>query len=160
MKQFIITDPCYILPDDVWQDCCQKAFRNELGWREQSEIFDNAVQEQLMKLSGTIAWASSTGIGDWTNKIWGDSEHIIQSEFCADAGMVCVCELTDKTLVAIEDKGGKLGDGIAAIIETDGDIYVDMDRTDKDWTVVRIKDAAGNRFHSDENCYDEGEDDE
>ena len=101
MKKYVITDPCYIIPSTEWDKCCKifdsaeyKAAEESRDYKLQRELFDNEITKTLQQFSGDInAKASSTGYGDWTNEIWG--KNVIKSDFFADSGMCCVCELTD-----------------------------------------------------------------
>ena len=79
MTKYIITDPCYLIPDDDWSKCCEifdsvaykKAMENR-DYEMQRELFDNGITATLQKYSGDYkAKACSTGYGDWTNEIWG-----------------------------------------------------------------------------------------
>ena len=93
-KTYIITDPSYILTQDEWFKCCKILDTNK-NYSEVQEQFNLKVQMKLKDVSGdNNAWCNDTLIGDWTNSIHGPD--IIQSEFAADAGMVCICEYTDE----------------------------------------------------------------
>jgi len=149
MKKYIITDPCYILPNDTWDKCCEifnsAAFKKAVEDRDfgkQRELFDTEVTSALRKYSGDYkACASSTGFGDWTNAIWG--KRVLKHDFFADAGMVCVCELTDTIQKHIdkESTSDNKFNGMA-VFETDADITIDFDTSDKEWTVVKVYDKA------------------
>ena len=65
-KQYVVTDPCYILPDDVWSECLQKTGEYNDSWCDR---FDEQVQAALSAFVGSKAWAESTGFGDWTNEM-------------------------------------------------------------------------------------------
>ena len=138
MTRYIITDPCYLLDDDVWQKCCKAAERPDHSWDD--ELFATKVANELTKMTGQKAWASETGFGDWSNTMCGNNVKIIQSYFVADSGMVSVCVLTPE----IEAHGF---DYFGAIIECEGDVTVNFDKEDSNWTVVYIKDAV-DCFHS------------
>lgn len=137
MKKFIVTDPCYILPNNIWDICCKEF---EVEDDTMYERFDNKVQEELRKFSGTEkAWAGSTGIGDWSNTLNSVSSKIkiIESDFGADAGMVCCIELTSTVEKSLIEKYERL---IGAIFEVDdsSDVNCEIDQSDKSWTIVRI----------------------
>lgn len=147
MRKYIITDPCYLIPDDDWGKCCEifdsvaykKAMENR-DYEMQRELFDNEVTAMLRKYSGDYkAQACSTGYGDWTNEIWG--KNVIKSDFFADSGMCCVCELTDTIQKHIDanSNGFKEYHGMA-VFETDKDIAIEFDTSDSDWTVILVKD--------------------
>ena len=150
-KQYVITDPCYILPEEIWDECCKKAGDNDEGW---SDRFYQHVTSALTEFVGSIAYAESTGYGDWQNSIVCGP--YITERFFADSGSVCVCEYTDKVkkaLDGLEDKGG------AAVFEAEGKIKVQFDTRISDWTVIHISDEANTEWMT-ESAYpdDEGED--
>ena len=82
--KYVVTDPCYILNNDTWDECCK--FLDD-----SPKAFNEAVSKALTDLTGFPAFACDTGFGDWNNKIYGS--YIIHKEFCADSGMVCVCRI-------------------------------------------------------------------
>lgn len=147
MRKYIITDPCYLIPDDDWGKCCEifdsvaykKAEQNR-DYEMQRELFDNEVTAMLRKYSGDYnAQACSTGYGDWTNEIWG--ENVIKSDFFADSGMCCVCELTDIIQNHIKENSNNRNEfNGMAVFETDKDIAIKFDTSDSDWTVILVKD--------------------
>ena len=55
MTKYIITDPCYILPQDVWHNCCKAAELPNHDWDD--ELFAAKVANELTKLTGQKAWA-------------------------------------------------------------------------------------------------------
>ena len=153
-KKYVITDPCYILPEETWSACCKKCEEQygEEGW---SEHFDGIVEEALKDFTQGQAFASSTLFGDWNNCLWGPNVNGTGA-FFADAGMVSICEYTDavkEALNGLEDKGG------AAVFEAEGPIKVEFDTSNSDWLVVNIEDANGDCWHTDV-PYDEEEDKE
>lgn len=132
MEFYIVTDPCYILPDEVWSKACQDIFDND---REDLEGFNARIQEDLRKFTDTDeAWVDETGAGDWCNSIYG--KHIMTPEFCADSGMVCICRITKPIMKAVNDKA--LHKYCYAVFQAHPGIEVNFDRTDKGWTVVRV----------------------
>lgn len=133
MIEYVVTDPCYILPDDMWDECCQSL---DDGF----EAFNEAVAKALTKFTGHKAWASDTGYGDWNNEIYGGC--IIKSDFYADAGMVCVCRWTASVMRQWQAKYGTTKISGAAIFEMSEDIDVDFDQSCPDWTVITIKDKV------------------
>lgn len=134
--KYIVTDPCYLLPRNTWDACCE-VFNNddELIY----DRFDKAVSKALSEFTGFPAYAYGTGFGDWSNSIWGTG--VIKQDFTADAGMVCVCRLTDKVLQQLKEKYGEANiySGIA-LFEMSENIRVEFDITDPNWTIVNIKD--------------------
>lgn len=152
--KYIVTDPCYLLPNDVWDTCCE-VFNNDD--EHMYDRFNDAISKALSKFTGFPAYACGTGYGDWSNSIWGAG--IIKHDFVADAGMVCVCKLTDKILQQLKEKYGEnnIYSGIA-IFEMSESIRVDFDVSDPNWTVVNIKDLqTGYTIHSE--YVDEDEED-
>lgn len=139
----VITDPCYIIDSERWSALIDQACQ-EVNPDEDSGAWSNKlsslIEEELKEITGADAFACDTGFGDWSNAIVGPN--IIQSEFCADAGMVCVCNYTDKVQKALAD----CGDHAYAIIEAKGKLIVDFDVTDANWTVVNIEDDDDNRW--------------
>lgn len=88
MKKYVITDPCYLMNREN-----QEKYFRALEEKGQNPA---ACNDLLSELLGTRAQAEHTGYGDWGNRLEylaGDG-CIISSEFCADSGMVCCCELT------------------------------------------------------------------
>lgn len=163
-KQYIITDPCYILSDTVWSNICESCNDEDFY----NGTFDNKVTEELNKLANTTtAKASTTGFGDWQNSIHSDNpteSNIIQQDFFADAGMVCVVEYNDNIKQALKDKNNdSLTDddrgGIAVIeIQDDSNIDIEMDTSNENWTQVKIS-TPNENFWSDY-PYDDEDDDE
>ena len=93
--RFIITDPCYLIDDDAHPD----------AWSHFCELSDSrsnweVTQQANEYLSGELGFgivAASTGFGDWSNCIEG--EGVVNMNFFADAGMVCVAEIPKSALV-------------------------------------------------------------
>lgn len=153
MSKFVITDPSYILPSEIWEECCDKAkAHGDDGW---GEYFNGIVQEALKEFTQGQAFVSGTGFGDWDNGLWGPNIDD-NGNFYADAGMVSVCEYNEKVasrLGNIVQKGG------ASVFNAQGPIKVKFDTSDSSWTVVEIWDAKGDYWHTDV-PYDEDEDEE
>jgi hypothetical protein len=157
LVKYIVTDPCYILDDDTWNECC-KVFDTYKNDEFMYQRFDEAVSKALTKLTGHQSYACDTGFGDWCNKIYGLS--VIKHDFCADAGMVCVCRLNHKVLDNLyKNNGEENALSGAAIFEMSEDIDIEFDVSNKDWTVVTIKDKqTGNVVKSmdyEDNFYNE-----
>lgn len=154
MKKYVITDPCYILSEEDWKKCVEYAEKTvEEDKVEWSYIFKTAVETALTKFTNSSSWVKDTGFGDWTNILYGPNKDGY-GEFCADAGMVCVCEVTDKVSAALEEIQNKK---CFAIFEAEGPISVNFDTSDSNWTVVNIKDSAGNTWITMEPDKDEDE---
>ena len=130
--KYVVTDPCYILDNDVWSKCC--------------EVFDKYKDDEFMYQRF------------WKNKLSGIG--VIKSDFFADAGMVCVCRLTPKMLKLWKEKYGTQAFSGMAIFEASKDISVEFDVSDKNWTVVNIKDNKTQAIISsmDSDFYEEEED--
>ena len=147
MPKYIITDPCYILDRETWGKCCDAAKMPSGEWND--EVFNAHVADALKVLTDSAAYACQTGFGDWTNRIYGSN--VLYPEFVADSGMVCVAEFNDKVENSLKTKyptSKFLKNGLAALIECEGDIKVEFDTEDINWTVVYIKDSKGNWFES------------
>ena len=92
----------------------------------------------LSEYLGCQIFTSATGYGDWQNFIKADSgeDRILQDEFCADSGTVCFCEMTQE----IEERLKRYGSWAYAILECE-DPKIEFDRTDPEWTVLKITDT-------------------
>lgn len=143
MKKFIITDPCYLVSDlDIWDALCDII----------QDISMIEAEKFLTQYLGTPVRIASTGYGDWSNDIHG--KNVIKPTFFADAGLVCVAELT--SLVDREHDaifGYPISDrphGVAgvAVIEAEGLADVSFDTSNPKWTVVNITDTDGNVYRS------------
>ena len=119
--RYVVTDPCYILDIDDYSELDAPS---------------------LTAFTGQKAWVSSTGFGDWTNELYGDD--IIQRNFAADSGMVCVCAYTDKVAAKLQ----KINKNCFALFDSSSKIDVTFDRTEPDWTVVYIENEEGNTWHT------------
>lgn len=71
----IITDPCYLLSDDQWDEYLNK------------EMTGVTLVEYFKSLGFTKVVGGDTGVGDWCNEI-KDSKEVILGQFTADAGML------------------------------------------------------------------------
>lgn len=131
MAKYVITDPCYIVDEKTW-DKCLKDFPN----------FPKLIAEHLTKLTKENAYASDTGFGDWSNALF-DSKGCI-GYFGADSGMVSVCKYTKK----VAERLSGISAGCYCVFEADGPLDVVFDTSNKQWTVVNIKDAVGNEFQT------------
>lgn len=137
LVKYVVTDPCYILSNDAWDECCK--FLDD-----SPNAFNEAVSKALTEFSGFPAYACDTGFGDWSNKIYGS--YIIHKEFCADSGMVCVCRLIPEIEKHFEENYSDIYSHCAAVFEGSEDICVDFDISDPSWTVVKIHDNKTGNF--------------
>lgn len=145
MKRYVVTDPCYILPREIWSACCDKA--ESVYGDDWGENFDKFVQEALKDFTQGQAFVCSTGFGDWDNDLYGPRVEGLGS-FCADSGMVCVCEYTGKVSDALNKDSNAIEAERAAVFEAEGPIEVDFDTSRSDWTVVEIEDANGDCWNT------------
>lgn len=123
--KYIITDPCYLMTNKLWSKCCENI--SDLSMR---------IAEILTINTGSIAYVSETGYGDWSNQLKGNC---IQDRFFADTGMVCVCKLTPEIEKICKSHGCAFKNG-SAIIETEGNVNVVFDTSNPEWTVIHIND--------------------
>lgn len=145
MKKYVITDPCYILPDDVWDKCCE-VFNEYENDEFMYQRFNEAVTMELRKFSGdNNAYAGETGYGDWSNEIHGDN--VIHGKFGADAGMVCVCKFTKP----VEEALNEYDEHCFALFEMEDDPMITFDCSDKWWTRITVTDKKGNAVYSMDN---------
>lgn len=155
-KKYVITDPGYILHQE-WSELCKVLDENR-PWEEVGEEFRLAVEMKLKEVSGDAgAWAADTIIGDWTNVITGPD--VIQPEFGADGGMVCVCELTD--IIQQRLKEHKIPEGCYGVFEAEGPLSINAEGNNM--LVIEITDYEGNQWTTlpedeDDDCEYEEED--
>ena len=162
--KYIVTDPCYIIEDDVWSTLCDRA--DDLSNNDRGNLwctaFDSVVTNELQRMTSPIAKAGQTGFGDWANSLTGP--HVLQSEFCADSGMVCVCPLTDEIEAYLKNKYGEeyqTNFGCVAIFEASNNLTITLDESDSSWTIVKIRDnKSGETYVSQYNTFDDEEDDD
>lgn len=154
-KQYIVTDPCYLLPEETWKKCCEELDKYE--GVEQTEKFSEAVTKALQERFGKPAEAYDTGIGDWTNEIRGNAK-IIQPNFFADAGMVCVCPVNEEIQQLINEFKGTWQ--AAAVFEMSDNVKIDIDVSNEEWTVVRVTDLNNGEYVTSLSYRDYDEEDE
>ena len=105
----VITDPCYIMKDEHWEQWLDMEFtKNPIGLDKYLREYHNF---------GELI-AADTGVGDWSNEVINTTTGEMIGRFCADAGMVIVCTLSDLTNYGYdEDKIKRYeGNGGVAII--------------------------------------------
>lgn len=127
MTTYIITDPSYILTRDEWSKCCE-ILNTDKPYSEVQEQFNLEIQMYLKDISkDPRAYSSDTLIGDWTNSVHGPN--VIQSEFCADAGMVCVVEYTEEIQrrIGIHNDGKPLPEFCYALFEAEGPLTINSE---------------------------------
>jgi len=130
-KKYVVTDPCYILSNEDWDKCCE-IIHNGPDDKNKWIAFNQAIAGKLAEMTGEPAYVEDTGYGDWSNELYGPG--VLNHTFAADAGMVCVCLLTEE----IEKKLNiKEHDSCVAVFEADELVKVTFN-TDDDWTVVNI----------------------
>ena len=137
-KDYVVTDPCYILPKDIWNKCIEvcEEYAKDSNW---SDMFNKEVENALKEFTQGQAFVESTGFGDWDNQLLGPN---VKNDggFTADAGMVCVCELTGAVHKAL---GNAVEKESAAVFMAQGPINVQFDTSKSDWTIVNIEDSEG-----------------
>lgn len=138
--KYVVTDPCYLIPYETWQKLVDQAYNSNAPMRWKHKYFELLIEKELFDLTGKESWVSSTGYGDWFNKLHGKVLDNLRCDFTSDSGMVCVC----KYLPIVE----KCKEYCVAIFEAMGKINVEFDMSNKYWTIVKINDEAGNYWHS------------
>lgn len=106
----VITDPCYIMPDEHWEHFLDMEFTpTPIGLANYLRQYHNF---------GEVV-ADDTGVGDWSNEVYDIQSNETLGSFCADAGMVICCTASDlKNYGADFDKIKSLAErGCATIIE-------------------------------------------
>lgn len=143
MTKYVITDPGYILSDTEWSECCKYLPYTSTNWSR----FYNAVKEFLIQYTdNSHATAASTGYGDWSNTISSFNKtqaKILNSDFCADSGSVCICEYNEEVEKRLSeyDTNGH----VFAIVDVDNDnIKLEIDESNSSWSIVRIYDLNTN----------------
>ncbi len=159
LVKYVVTDPCYILSNDTWDECC-KIFDTYSNDEFMYQRFNETVSKALTEFSGFPAYACDTGFGDWTNEIYGCD--VTKSDFCADSGMVCVCRLTPEIEKHFRKEYGPSFSG-AAVFKMSEHIKVEFDVSDQHWTIVKIQDKVSSyeitSMDSNDFYYDNEEDD-
>ena len=163
--KYLVTDPCYLLGldeanrDSIWHNCMNDMFNGDTGDVKYEDGTNyTGVQKILSEALGVnILRVSDTGYGDWSNTLTSSSKHIkvIQPEFYADAGMMCVVEINEKLENFLKEHD------IGAIFESDCEISVDVDNDDSSWYVLKIMNENGwEELASSEEPEQEDEDEE
>lgn len=146
--KFIVTDPCYIVPEDVWNEACKYKDGYDIDYTNFEKVISDAC--------GTKVDCCYTGCGDWDNSISGPHDNIINKEFCADSGMVCFAKLTpeiENNMVANDIN--LANNSVAAVIDV-SDAHVEWHGNDE-WTIASIRTPEG-YFYSEDYPADEDDD--
>lgn len=143
----IITDPCYILKEEHWDD-----FGDKNGYSDLDMYL-----RRYHNFGEVLGY--ETGFGDWSNLVCENETGKAIGRFCADAGMVMVCTASDlanyrpdyqevvKDLVERE---------CAAVIpDFTGEVKLSMEtykspygNYDNHWTVITGESEDGNDWHT------------
>ena len=146
MKKYVLTDPCYLVNDEsAWYRYCDLIF-DDKGYMNVDNGAD-FIAEQL----GAPVQVASTGYGDWANSlacVKGANLLVNAGYFCADAGLVCFCEITPQVKRALCN----LCPGAYAEIEAENPVC-EFDCTDPGWTRIKITDD-NSVYMSEEECDD------
>lgn len=95
--QYLITDPCYIVPNDEWSDFCDKLFANG------NTPDTDAVLPYTIEGFGKITHLSTTANGDGSVRVPGYKGRIF--EIGVDAGLVCIAEVSEMYKLGKNDLG-------------------------------------------------------
>lgn len=138
---YIITDPCYIIEDSVWDNICSQCTSEDFY----NGKFNKLVADHLTKITGQQAYASETGFGDWSNQLFASIPELLKNtgNFCADSGMVCVAKYDAALLTKYAPSTIS---NISAIFEVEGELKVNIDTSNNDWTQITMSDSAGHTF--------------
>ena len=133
----IITDPCYLLKEEDWDEYTNLAFSNSPVYKTLS------LDEYLRKYHnfGEVI-AADTGIGDWSNSVYvDDDKDTVLGSFSADAGMVAVFTASDLSNYGYDEEELKrlVSIGCATIIpDYSGDVVLEYERTQYDSRIAVI----------------------
>ena len=149
--EYTVTDPCYLMDHERCSKCCeyaeQSARDNDRGnWDD--DVFNFEVEKALREITGGFVFVCSTGFGDWTNSIYksydrNDDVIINGANFGADAGMVCVVEVTKKLEDYLENEYKDNAFGIGAFFYTKERGVNVMTDGSNSWEVLRIMTKGG-----------------
>ena len=132
MKCIYITDPCYLISEEDWDELLHKADK-EVTSEAWGKKFDEAVTNFLRnKFNDKKAVAGSTGFGDWENSINGRG-------FAADSGMVCVCQVTDELKHYMNDNRLEMNPLCVATMRVHDDTTYEIDQSNPRWSLVKVK---------------------
>lgn len=147
MKTYLVTDPCYIVPNDVWDKAIDKM------WDSDGNEIPNGrenYEKVLSEYVGAEVKTSNTGYGDWINYLKGN--YVKSFEFCADAGEVCVVEATPIILEILKNKYNYTLNEQNTIIasfevEDNAKVNVRFITKDPNWTIVCIDIEDSKGYH-------------
>ena len=95
---YYVGDPCYIIPDELWGEFCEKLFATD--YYNERGHYDGAIEWEGQWIE---IW-SNGGDGTWS---FGISDDYGKNSFCVDAGIFCVVDV--EALENIEEDGLRLG---------------------------------------------------
>lgn len=133
LNNYLITDPCYILPPEVWDECKGDIEATEAALKSYTK--------------DDTAFVVNTGYGDWVNSIEAKKDLAVnKGKFAADSGLVCWCRVDDDVLVEIKDKLGMSFDNLVACIRTGRLLYALADMSLPNWTVIKVYDMLNDEL--------------
>lgn len=89
----VVSDPCYYIPDDVWQELCKMWFDNG-----SSNAFTDT---GILEINGMKILYSSTSYGDGSYSVFHRGNYV--GEIGVDAGMFSFVLLEDFTKLSTDD---------------------------------------------------------
>ena len=121
---YIVTDPCYLVPHEIWAEVCDKTKTKS------NDVFVEELTKHLPK--GSVA--HSTGVGDYINSVTPVYEdttvNIVQSCFTVDSGFLCITPVEDTTPYEVDTR--------FAIIESEEELTYGFDAAHLDWAVAEF----------------------
>ena len=151
MKQYIITDPSYLLTKADYREFADLV--EAYGYGEEADRFltDNLFTPVKCEDTGFMDWVNIISYVSYVHPCKEAStrekvalfrihrlHHVIQDKFSADTGMVCFLELTDHIKEVIKIK--ELQKHCYAVIECENPIC-EFDTSNPNWTVITITDG-------------------
>ena len=149
LDSILITDPCYIMHKEHWEHYCNLCFDENYKKTGKESI---TISEYLQKYHnfGEVV-GGSTGFGDWTNSVKNLETGEVLGSFCADAGMVICCTMSDlmnynpsimDKIIDLESKGG-----LAVVTDYTGEVIYELD---KNWAMITFPDCNYSTLPMDE----------
>ena len=145
MKKFCVTDPLYILSEEVWTECCD-VLNEDDDQEETSKLFTERLSTALNSITGGKSWVFETNRLDGVNCLKG-KDHIITKHFTSTSGTVCILEFTNEIKEAIEKREININ-GNVAIFEAEGIQDVEFDTISEYLPVIYINTTDGYKFNS------------
>ena len=143
----IITDPCYILHDEHWDN-----FGNKNGYKD-LDMYLN----RYHNFGEVIGY--ETGFGDWSNLAIDNETSRVLGRFCADSGMVMVCTAPDLAnyrpdyVEVVKDLVER--NCAVTIPDFTGEVKLSMEtykspygNYENHWAVITGESAEGNSWHT------------